>query len=130
MAEVKRVQSETVENESAVKEKPYTLRRLDGEDLWAVLDIAGKVLPDDLAPMFADVVTSNKKPENVGSMVILRAVSSVIKNAGKARKEVYAFLRSVSGMTDKEINALGLAAVPRMLWDIYTAEKNADFFGA
>lgn len=130
MAEVKNVQNEAVETEAAVKEKPYTLRRLDGEDLWAVLDIAGKVLPDDLAQLFVDIATGDKKPEAVGGKVVFRVVSSVIKNAGKARKEVYAFLRSVSGMTEKEINALGLTAVPRMLWDIYTAEKNADFFAA
>lgn len=130
MAEVKNVQNEAVETEVAVKEKPYTLRRLDGEDLWTVLDIAGKVLPDDLTPIFTNVVMGNKRPEEVGSAVIIRAISAMIKNVGKARKEVYAFLRSVSGMTDKEINALGLTAVPRMLWDIYTAEKNADFFAA
>lgn len=130
MAEVKNEQNEAVETKASVKEKPYTLRRLDGEDLWMVLDIAGKVLPDDLASLFMDIVTFDKKPEKVGSLVIFRVVSSAIKNAHMARKEVYAFLRSVSGLTDKEINALGLTAVPRMLWDIYTAEKNADFFGA
>ena len=130
MENVKNVQNEAVSEEKHVKEKPYTLRRLDGDDLWTVLEIAGKVLPDDLAPMFANIVTGNAKPEKVGSTIVLRVVSTVIKNAGKARKEVYAFLHSVSGLTDKEINALGLTAVPRMLWDIYTAEKNSDFFTA
>ena len=40
--------------------KPYTLRKLTGEDLWPVLDIVGKVLPDDLAPLFLDIATGNK----------------------------------------------------------------------
>lgn len=109
--------------------KPYTLRRLNGDDLWPVLEIVGKVLPDDLAPLFMEIATGNKDVAEVGGVVMVRLIATVIKEIGKVKKEVYAFLTSVSGLTRDEINALGLVAVPKMIWEIYNAEKNVDFFG-
>ena len=111
------------------EKKPYTLRRLDGEDLWPVLDIVGKVLPDDLATVFTEIATGEKNAAEVGGVVVFRLVSTIIKDIGKVKNEVYNFLTSVSGLTKEEINALGLMAVPKMIWEIYNAEKNVDFFG-
>lgn len=115
---------------NATEKKPYTLRRLDGDDLWPVLEIVGKVLPDDLAPLFMEIATGEKGVEEVGGIVVVRMISTVIKEIGKVKDEVYAFLGSVSGLNKDEINALGLLAVPKMIWEIYNAEKNVDFFGA
>lgn len=109
--------------------KKYTLRRLDGEDLWAALDIVGKVIPEDLASVFADIATGEKTVNEVGGVVVFRLVSAVIKDIKKVKNEVYDFLTSVSGLAKDEINALGLMAVPKMIWEIYNAEKNVDFFG-
>lgn len=109
--------------------KPYTLRRLDGEDLWPVLDIVGKVLPDDLAPVFTEIATGEKSAAEVGGVVMFRLVSAIVKDIKKVKPEVYEFLTSVSGLAKDEINALGLMAVPKMIWEIYNAEKNVDFFG-
>ena len=108
--------------------KPYTLRKLNGDDLWPVLEIVGKVLPDDLAPLFMEIATGNKSVDEVGGVVMVRLVSTIIKDIGKVKDEVYSFLTSVSGLTRDEINALGLVAVPKMIWEIYNAEK--DFFAA
>ncbi len=115
--------------ETEEAKKPYTLRRLDGEDLWPVLDIVGKVLPDDLAPVFTEIATGEKNVAEVGGVVVFRLVSAIIKDIGKVKNEVYDFLTSVSGLTKDEINALGLMTVPKMIWEIYNAEKNVDFFG-
>ena len=109
--------------------KPYTLRKLNGDDLWPVLSIVGKVLPDDMAPLFMEIVTGNKDVAEVGGVVIVRLISVVVKEIGKVQDEVYAFLTSVSGLTKDEINAHGLMAVPKMIWEIYNNEKNVDFFG-
>ena len=109
--------------------KKYTLRRLDGEDLWAVLDIVGKVIPEDLASVFADIATGEKTVNEVGGVGVFRLVSAIIKDIKKVKNEVYDFLTSVSGLNKDEINALGLMAVPKMIWEIYNAEKNVDFFG-
>lgn len=108
--------------------KPYTLRKLTGDDLWPVLEIVGKVLPDDLAPLFMEIATGDKDVSEVGGVVMVRLVATIIKDIGKVKNEVYSFLTSVSGLTRDEINALGLVAVPKMIWEIYNAEK--DFFAA
>jgi hypothetical protein len=109
--------------------KPYTLRRLNGDDLWPVLSIIGKVLPDDLAPLFMEIATGEKAVAEVGGVVIVRLISIITKEIGKVKDELYDFLSSVSGLTKDEINALGFVAVPKMIWEIYNAEKNVDFFG-
>ena len=106
--------------------KPYTLRKLNGDDLWPVLEILGKVMPDDLAPLFTDIVTGDKDVSEIGGVVAYRMVAAVIKDISKVKGEVYTFLEGVSGLKREEINALGLLAVPKMIWDIYNAEK--DFF--
>lgn len=117
------------EKKTTEANKPYTLRRLNGDDLWPVLDIMGKVLPDDLAPVFTEIATGEKNVAEVGGVVVFRLVSTIIKDIKKVKNEVYDFLTSVSGLTKDEINALGLLAVPKMIWEIYNAEKNVDFFG-
>lgn len=109
--------------------KPYTLRKLTGDDLWPVLSIVGKVIPDDLAPLFLEIVTGEKNPAEVGGVVIVRLIAIITKEIGKVKDEVYDFLCSVSGLSKDEINALGFVAVPKMIWEIYNAEKNVDFFG-
>lgn len=115
-----------VEMKQEPKAKPYTLRKLDGEDLWPVLEIVGKVLPDDLAPLFMEIATGGKDVSEVGGVVMVRLVSTIIKDISKVKDEVYTFLEGVSGLKREEINALGLLAVPKMIWEIYNAEK--DFF--
>lgn len=108
--------------------KPYTLRKLDGEDIWPVLAIIGETLPDDLAPIFMEIMTGEKTIEEVGAVVVLRLGKAILKNVGKCKAEVYELLTSASGMTREEINALGLFVVPKMLWDIIKDETNVDFF--
>lgn len=116
-----------VKTEQEPKAKPYALRKLDGDDLWPLLEIVGKVLPDDLMPYFTGVVSGEKSIDEIGGAICFRLVSTIIKDIGKVKNEVYAFLTSVSGLTRDEINAMGIVAVPKMIWDIYNAEK--DFFG-
>lgn len=115
-----------VKTEQEPKSKPYTLRKLDGDDLWPLLEIVGKVLPDDLAPVFTEIALGEKSLDEVGGVVAVRMVKAIIQNLGTVKEEVYDFLSDASGLSRDEIVALGLLAVPRMIWDIFNAEK--DFF--
>lgn len=115
-----------VKTEQEPKSKPYTLRKLGGDDLWPLLEIVGKVLPDDLAPVFTELALGEKTIDEVGGVVAVRMVKAIIQNLGTVKEEVYAFLSGASGLSREEIVALGLLAVPRMIWDIFNAEK--DFF--
>lgn len=112
------------------KERPYTLRRLRDKDLWPVLDIIGKVFPDELSTVFAQLVSKEKTVEEVGVTVVMRLVVAVIKNINKVHDEVYAFLSDVSGIHAAEIEEMEFGTTPMMIWDIVRNEKNNDFFGA
>lgn len=112
------------------KERTYTLRRLRDKDLWPVLDIIGKVFPDELSTVFAQLVSKEKTVEEVGVTVVMRLVVAVIKNMNKVHDEVYAFLSDVSGIPAAEIEEMEFGTTPMMIWDIVRNEKNNDFFGA
>ena len=116
----------TVMTEEAVK--PYTLRRLKDKDLWPVLDIIGKVFPDDLAGVFAQITTGEKTLREIGSYALIRLVKSVICNMKTVHDEVYDFLSDVSGIPVNEIEEMEFGTTPMMIWDIVRNEKNASFF--
>lgn len=107
--------------------KPYTLRKLDGDDIWPVFAIIGETLPEDLTPVFVGIVNGEKTIDEVGADVVMRLVKAIIKNIGTCKEEVYTFLSGVSGLSKDEINALGLFAVPKMIYEIISTET--DFFG-
>lgn len=110
--------------------KHYTLRRLKDKDLWPVLDIIGKVFPGDLSAVFVEVATGQKSVQEVGGLVMMRMVMSVIRNMNSVREEVYAFLSDVSGIPANEIEEMEFGTTPSMIWDIVKNEKNASFFTA
>lgn len=111
-------------------DKPYTLRRLKDGDMWAVLDIIGKVFPDDLAQVFAKLITGEKNIRDVGAIAVVQMVVAVLKNMNRVHDEVYGFLSSVSGIPAKEIEEMEFGTTPMMIWDIVNDTKNAGFFVA
>lgn len=120
---------ETVDNavEETV-ERPYTLRRLKDCDLFPILDILGKVLPDDLATVLMQVVSKEKSLKEVGVVVVIRLVKAIFSNMGKVKDELYNLLSDVSGITVDELEEMPFGTSPMMVWDIINNEKNASFF--
>lgn len=108
--------------------KPYTLRPLKDCDIWPVLDIVGKVFPDDLSTAFMGVVTGNKTIQEIGSMVAMRLFTAVIRNMKLVHDDVYAFLSDVSGIPAEEIEKMEFGTTPRMIRDILKDAKNSSFF--
>lgn len=104
------------------------LRRLKDSDLFPVLDILGKIMPDELANTFVQVATKEKKVEEVGMMVMMRLVKEVCRNIGCVHDELYAFLSEVSGIPAEDIENMPFGTTPLMLVRIVQNEKNADFF--
>lgn len=111
-------------------EAPYTLRRLKDRDLWPVLDIIGKVFPDDLGPVFAQLASGEKSLKEIGGVAIIRLIASVCRNMKHVRKEVYDLLEDVSGIPAAEIEEMEFGTTPKMIWDIVANEKNNSFFTA
>ncbi len=124
--------------EAVKKEKPYTLRPLRDEDLWPVLDIVGKVMPDQLSDIMSEVIQKamseggevdvDKFVEQTGAKFVAELSVNVLRNMNTVRGEVYSFLSSVSGIPADKIPQMGFGTTPRMLWDIVENEVNADFF--
>ena len=113
-----------------LENKQYTLRDLRDEDLWPLLDIIGKVCPDDLSTAFVQVASGEKTVSEIGMDVGFKLVVAIVKNLPKVHNEVYTFLASMSGIPAKEIQKMGFGTTPKMIWDIYNNVKNSDFFGA
>lgn len=109
-------------------EKAYELRRLKDRDLFPVLDILGTILPEDLASVFVQVASKEKKVEEVGMAVMMRLVKEVCKRIDDVRDELYSLLSDVSGIPTEEIMDMPFGTTPMMLLDIIKNEKNNDFF--
>ena len=109
---------------------PYTLRRLKDKDLWPVLDIIGKVFPEDLGPVFAQLASGEKSLKEVGGVAVMRLITAVCRNMKTVRTEVYDFLADVSGIPAAEIEEMEFGTTPKMIWDIVANEKNNSFFTA
>lgn len=122
--------TEKVNEEIAIEEtaKTYELRRLNDGDLWPILDIIAKVLPEDLTTVFMQLATKEKTVEEVGAVVVMRLVTAVLKNMKLVKDDVYTFLSDVSGIPANEIPEMSFGTTPKMIWDIVNNEKNADFF--
>lgn len=108
----------------------YTLRRLQDDDLWPVVDIAAKLIPEDLTSAFTDIMAHGKSVDEVGKVVVARLITAVLKNMRHVKEEVYAFLSDVSGLPAETIKGMAFGTTPKMIWDIVRNEKNADFFAA
>ena len=115
-------------SEENTVEKAYTLRELRDDDLWPLLDILGKVFPDELSVAFAQVATGEKRVDEIGAEIMVKLVSAVLKNMGKVRGEVYEFLSGVTGIPADVIPGMKFGTTPKMVWDIARDVKNADFF--
>lgn len=109
-------------------ERTYTLRRLKDCDLFPILDILGKVLPDDLAAVLMKVVSKEKNVKEIGAVVIVRLVKAIFKNIGLVKDELYALLADVSGIPVDELAEMPFGTTPMMVWDIIDNEKNVGFF--
>ena len=109
-------------------ERSYTLRRLKDKDLFPILDILAKVLPEDLTALIAGAAKKDKKLDDIGAAVTLKLITAVCRNINKVHDEVYELLADVSGIPAKEIEEMEFGTTPMMIWDIVKNEKNAGFF--
>ena len=122
----------TVENVAVESTaKPYTLRRLNDEDLFTVVEILGAALPEEAKQAFAQKFTGEKTEQNVekrGAMIGFDIVKYIMKNIKACKAEVYALLSDLSGIPAEEIKKMPFGTTPNMLKEIFQNEKDTDFF--
>ena len=108
--------------------RPYTLRDLCDEDIYPVIDIIATVFPEDLTPIIMNVVTGEKKIDELGAVAVIQIVRAILKNIGVVKSDLYAFLSDVSGVSADDIKKMPFGTTPMMIWDIASDVKNAGFF--
>ena len=115
-------------DEGAEMEKAYTLRSLKDVDLFPILDIITKVLPEDLSEVFVQLTTGQKSLDEIGGVVVYRIIVSVLKNISTVHDELYALLSDLSGIPAADIQNMPFGTTPSMIWDVVADAKNASFF--
>lgn len=118
----------TTEAVEEVIERPYTIRKLKNGDLWKVVQILGKLLPDELKKAFVQVVSGEKSIKEVGGMVVCDIAVMITKNAYKAQHEVDAFCADLIGVTVEELNEMEFGTTPLIIFDAYEDAKGTGFF--
>lgn len=108
-------------------EKPYTLRRLNDEDLFTVVEIIGIALPEEAKAAFAQAVAGGDVVKR-GGMVAFDIVKFIMKNIKACKNEVYALLSDLSGIPAEEIRTMPFGTTPKMLKEIFENEKDSGFF--
>lgn len=117
----------TEEIKETTTEKPYTLRRLNDEDLFTVVEIIGIALPEEAKAAFAQAVTDGNVVKR-GGAVAFDIVKFIMKNIKACKNEVYALLSDLSGIPAEEIRKMPFGTTPKMLKEIFENEKDSDFF--
>ena len=108
-------------------EKLYTLRRLNDEDLFTVVEIIGIALPEEAKAAFAQAVTEGNVTKR-GGAVAFDIVKFIMKNIKACKEEVYSLLSDLSGIPADEIRKMPFGTTPKMLKEIFENEKDSDFF--
>ncbi len=108
-------------------EKPYTLRRLNDEDLFTVVEIIGIALPEEAKAAFAQAVTGGNVVKR-GGMVAFDIVKFIMKNIKACKNEVYSLLSDLSGIPADEIRKMPFGTTPKLLKEVFENEKDSDFF--
>ena len=109
-------------------EKPYTLRELSDEDIYPLIEIIGKVLPEDMKEPFLQVVNGGKSLKDTGIFVAFDLGKLILKNFGSVKAEMYAFLSSMSGIPEDKLRKMPFGTTPKMVKEIFMDAKNTDFF--
>lgn len=117
----------TEEIKETTAEKPYTLRRLNDEDLFTVVEIIGIALPEEAKAAFAQAVTGGNVVKR-GGMVAFDIVKFIMKNIKACKNEVYSLLSDLSGIPADEIRKMPFGTTPKLLKEVFENEKDSDFF--
>lgn len=129
MSDKRAVVEETVDTSSEETViKPYTMRKIKDSDLWSVLRILAKVLPDELKKAFIQIASGEKTLKEVGIMVGVDIGNMVVRNIYKAEEEVNALCADLIGVSVAELKEMEFGITPMIIMDFYVEAKKTTFF--
>lgn len=116
--------------------KNYTLRPLEADDLFTVMEIINKIGIEDAKKCFVSIEVSKAIAENgdeehvaaVGMKVMVELASLLVQKLPLCKAEVYKFLSSLSGVDAEEISHIKLVPFTKMVMDVFQKEEIKDFF--
>lgn len=115
----------------------YNLRKLTSSDIFPVCTIIKKVGIDEVkriinSPEMQQMLRSGEKADaaSVGMSFMLDIASLVVGNLPKCEQELYKFLASVSGETEKSLRAASPAEFFELIVLVIKHEDFKDFFKA
>lgn len=122
-------------------EKAYTLRPLEGDDIFVMLQIINKIGISEVKGLLSssnvkDAVSealqkgelSDDIAGAIGVQVILDLVCLVTSRIPDCKGEIYNFLSSLSGMTVEEVAHLDILVFTEMIEDVIKKQEFKHFF--
>lgn len=123
-----------------MSEATYTLRSLQGADIFPMSAIIKKIGVKEFKNAFQDEeikdlvksinsgeISKDAAANQAGMAVILNIVDVVLGNLPRAKKDIYKFLASLSGMKPDEVAALPMATFTGMVIDVIQKDEFKDF---
>ena len=114
----------------------YTLRPLEADDLFTVMEIINKIGIEDAKKCFmsaeiAKAIAENSNDENVaavGMKVMLELATLLIQKLPLCKAEVYGFLSALTGADAEEISHIKLVPFTKLVMEVFQKEEIKDFF--
>ena len=120
-------------------EKTYELRKLKAGDIFTMSSIISKIGIDQMKSVISpDFIKRSLDPEanqdelelELGMTMAAELIQVILKNLSKCKKDIYHLLADMSGMSDKEIEALDLDVFMDMLVDVIQSDGFMGFIKA
>ena len=121
-----------------MENKPYTMRSMIADDLFAIVKIINKIGLKELKTCFDAAEVKKAMQESngenkdlaaaVGMRVMMEIAGTVMEHLPECKQDLYSFMASLSGMKAEDIANLSMADFFDMLVDVIKHPDFADFF--
>ena len=117
----------------------FNIRPLAAKDVAPMCRIISKiglsefkeaVSPETVNSMFSKEGGKDDGAAAVGVAIVVSVADIVFRNVDKAEKDLFAWLASVSGISQKEVSELSLADFATLVGAVFKSEDFKDFFTA
>ena len=126
------------------EENSYTLRELEGDDMFLMVNIISKIGIDRLKACLesesvktamtimsnkdADTAAKEEAMNKVGMLVMMEIASTILERLPECKNEIYTLLAQVSGKKVDDIAHMKLIPLTRMIKDFFRKPEFPDFF--
>lgn len=112
------------------KKKAYVLRTFEADDIDYLTEIISKLDVEDIIACFdgIDIEKAGNNLQDIGLKIFVKMGLKICKNYRKAKKEIYALLSGLSGLTPEEVGHLPLPEFVGMIAEAFRKPEFSDCF--